>query len=99
MAKVVKRIKEFVILKDRRGYVVVNTRGSYDNHSHVKTEKTAELLINLINNRVVPNSPYLIESARRVTLDESYRISLETKQNRLQNKPKYININKGVMKK
>lgn len=99
MAKVVKRIGEFVILKDRKGYVVVNTRGSYDNHSHVKTEKTAELLVNLVRNKVVPNSPYLIESARRVTLDESYRVSLETKQGRLQNKPKYVNINKGVMRK
>lgn len=99
MAKVVKRIGEFVILKDRRGYVVVNTRGLYEHHSHVKTEKTAELLINLVSNKVVPNSPYLIESARRVTLDESYRVSLETKQGRLQNKPKYVNINKGVIKK
>lgn len=76
--------------------VVSNMQGDYNNHTHIKKYKTAELLIKLVRAKRVPKSDYLRESAKRITLDEVYRQAIEYKEAKDKQKQHYININKGA---
>ena len=51
-------------------FTVVNKNGKYKNHAHVKKEDTAYLLAKLIKRKTVPNSNYLRQSAKRITIDK-----------------------------
>lgn len=69
------------ITRYKRYYLVSNTEGSYKNHTHIKIRsgtgekeyKTCKTLIYLIENKQVPRSNYLLQSAIRLTLDEEYK--------------------------
>ncbi len=76
--------------------VVSNMQGSYDNHTHIKKYKTAEVFVKLVRAKEIPRSDYLRESAKRVTLDDKYIEAIEHKQDKDRQKSKYYNVNKGV---
>jgi hypothetical protein len=85
----------FKILQDSRGFVLINLNGEYENHAHLRAEKTCGLLICLIGRKIVPKSSYLRESCRRLTIDMEYRQAIERKQAKDKEKPAYFNANKG----
>ena len=84
---------EYRIVKDKRGYVVINIKGEYDNHSHIKKESTCHLLIKLVKRKTLPRSNYLLEAARRISIDDKYIRDIEIKQSK--EKHQYVNVNKG----
>ena len=51
--------------KHRDHYICYNTQKE-GGHTHIKTHKTCVKLIKLLENRVLPESLYLIESAKRL---------------------------------
>lgn len=79
-------------------YTVINTKGNYQNHCHVDRYSTAQMLCRLIKNQRVPDSDYLRESAKRVSIDWKYIEKIENKIEKDRDKKYYININKGVKK-
>jgi len=94
MARVVDVIGDYKIIRTSKDYIVINTKGEHRHHSHVKKESTARLLIKLVTRKTMPRSDYLVEAARRITLDDKYRYELELKQNK--DKQRYINVNTGI---
>lgn len=86
----------FKIIADSSGFVLINTNGEYENHAHLRAEKTCGLLICLIGRKIVPKSSYLRESCRRLTIDTEYKKAIERKQAKDTEKPAYFNANKGV---
>lgn len=99
LAKFVKRIDEYIILETHYDFVVVNTEGEYENHSHFYTKKTCEKFIRMIRRRTIPLSPYFRESALRVSLDEKYKDSIVQKIEKDRNKPKLVRVQKGRVRK
>lgn len=79
-----------------RYHTIINLNGEYENHCHVKTKNTAELLIKLIRRKKVPKSNYLRQSAMRISLDEKYLNSINNKMDKDKQKQKYYNSQKGV---
>lgn len=57
------------------------------------------MLIGLIEKGIVPDSPYLKETAQRISLNKKYIEKINLKIEKEKNKTHYININKGVMRK
>jgi hypothetical protein len=86
----------FKIINYKNHYILINCSGAYENHAHVKKESTARMLVKLIRNKRVPDSSYLRESCRRVTIDETYKRKIENKIEKDKQKEKYINVGKGV---
>jgi hypothetical protein len=66
-------------------------------HTHLDKYQTCEDLINWICNHTVPDSPYLRESAKRVSRDEKYIMLIEIKEEKERNKIKYYNVNRGIV--
>jgi hypothetical protein len=94
----------YKILRFKRYYLIANTQGSYSNHTHIKVRsrtgekeyKVCKTLVGLIENKRIPKSNYLLQSAIRLTLDEEYKEQLlEVQQRR---KQRYFNVNKGANK-
>lgn len=91
---------EFVVKKSRRGWVIVNEDGEYENHSHFTYSYGATIkCIELTRKKKVPRSEYMIIACKRLTNDVNYieRLdrALELAEARKQ-KGYYININKGA---
>ncbi|HZJ99521.1 MAG TPA: hypothetical protein VFC79_05925 [Tissierellaceae bacterium] len=89
----------FKIIGGYGDYIVINTKGEYGNHTHLRSKDVCELLIKLVCRGVVPDKPYLRTSAMRISRDWKYIREIENKIDRDANKSKYININKGVKKR
>ncbi|MCY6371736.1 hypothetical protein [Clostridium ganghwense] len=62
----------YLIKKSKRGYVVINLKGLYKNHSHFKNIGTAKKCIYLTKNRIVPKSFYMMVACIRLSTDELY---------------------------
>lgn len=77
-------------------HTVVNLNGGYNNHCHVRTRNTAELLVKLVQHKRVPKSNYLRQSAMRISLDEKYLNNINNKTDKDKQKVKYYNSQKGV---
>ena len=94
----------FKVIRFKRYYLVANTDGNYENHTHIPVRsRTGEReynvckhLILLLESKQIPRSKYLLTSAIRLTLDEKYKEQLLEVQNR--RKQKYVNANKGLVK-
>lgn len=91
--------RDFKIIGNNGDFIVINIRGEYENHTHLKSYNTCELLIKLVCKKVVPNSPYLRTSAKRISRDKDYIDKIDRKIRKDANKTGYVNINKGVVKK
>ena len=101
MGKLLHRQNEYIVIEEEngRGVVLVNTKGIYKNHGHIGSLKTAKMMIDLIERRIIPKSDYLRITAKRVSLDEDYVQAVQRKIEKDKEKPKYCNINKGINKK
>lgn len=98
MSRVVGVIDEYKILQNERDYIVVNTKGKYENHGHFKKLSTCYVIIRLIQRRTIPKKPFMIEAARRITADATYEQVLANKQQKNKQRPRYFNPSKGVRK-
>lgn len=100
MGRLVYRHNEFIVIEDdyRPGHIIINTLGSYRNHGHVKHLGTCKKLLKLMDKKIVPDSEYLRETVLRISLDEDYKAKVLHKMEKDKQKPKYVNVNKGVRK-
>lgn len=100
MGKVAYRYKEYIVVKDdcKGGHVIINTLGRYENHGHLKYLETCKKLLKMMDRNIVPNSDYLRGTVLRISLDKKYKSMVLNKIEKDRQKPKYTNINKGVMK-
>lgn len=100
MGRIVCHKDNFIITEEhsKRGYIVINTEGTHENHGHVKTLKVAKTIIDLVERKTVPYSDYLRHTALRLTLDDSYKMDILRKIEKDRDKTQYINVNKGVKK-
>jgi hypothetical protein len=98
MSMVVGVIDEYKILQNERDYIVVNAKGKYENHEHFKKLSTCFVIIRLMQRKTIPNKPFLIEAARRITVDDTYEQVLANKQQKNKQRQYYFNSNKGVRK-
>lgn len=98
MSRVVGVINEFTILEGKDDYIVKNNKGKYENHGHFKKVDTCYTLIRLMQKKTIPRSTYLLEAARRITIDAKYKQTLELKQLKNKQRQRYFNPSKGVRK-
>lgn len=89
-------INEFTILAGKDDYIVKNNKGKYENHGHFKKLSTCFVLIRLLQRKTIPNKPFMIEAARRITTDTKYKQTLELKQLKNKQRQRYFNPSKGV---
>lgn len=101
MGKLLHQHNNFIIIEEDcgRGVVLINTAGKYENHGHLKTYKTAVMMINFIERRIVPKNDYLRCTALRVATDENYKENIRQKIAKDKNKQSFFNVNKGIMSK
>ena len=67
--------KEFMIFQVKEGYIVYNTKKSFqEGHTHLKHFEAAKTAIDLVLNKKVPKSTdgYYLTSLIRLSDDESY---------------------------
>lgn len=101
MGKLVYQFKEYIVIEDdhrKKGHIIINTKGKYENHGHLKRLKTAKLVIKLMENQIIPDSDYLKGTILRISLDDKYKEKIDNKILKNREKSHYININKGVRK-
>lgn len=102
MGKLAYQFKEYIVIEDdyRKGHhIIINTKGEYKHHGHIKKLSTCKMLIGLIHKEIVPNSPYLRGTVSRISLDEKYILKIKHKIDKEKQKPKFIRVNKGVIRK
>lgn len=101
MGKLLHRHNNFIVIEEenKRGVVLINTEGKYENYGHLKRLETALMMINLIERRIIPKSNYLRGTAIRVALDERYVQAVKDKIDKDSQKQHFINVNKGVVRK
>ncbi|MBP2026942.1 hypothetical protein J2Z35_000734 [Acetoanaerobium pronyense] len=93
MARVLDVIQEYKLLKTKRDFVVVNTNGTREYHSHFDKENAARNLIDILIKKKIPKGQYFLEAAKRVTIDKEYNERLEL-MGRKGRKEKYINCHR-----
>lgn len=71
---------------------IVNVDGEYCNHCHVNRRSTADMLVRLMRSKRVPNSHYLRNSIKRVTLDNKYIEKINIKIKKDKDRQRYRNI-------
>ena len=88
MSNYVYRYEQFVVRKTTDGgFVVVNTKSSYDCHSHVKSVQAGKALCKLAAKHKLPknNDLYFIESLIRLTNNKKYLCELNKLKNDIVN--------------
>lgn len=72
---------DFKIIPYKGKYVIYNMKVDKkvdaSHHTHIDNRHICKLIIKLVCDKVVPNKPYLRESARRISRDELYREEIE----------------------
>ena len=96
MSRVVGVIDEYRILQTSKDYIVINTNGKYKNHGHFKKLSTCYVIIRLIQRKIIPNKPFMLEAARRITTDSKYKEVLTIKQKKNKQRQHYFNPSKGM---
>lgn len=102
MNNYVYRYDQFVVKKTTDGnFVVVNTKSSYECHSHVKSIQAGKALCKLAAKHKLPknNDLYFIESLIRLTNNKKYLCELNKLKYDIENnkdidyrKPKYVKL-------
>lgn len=100
MARAVYTTDEYTVVKSKRGHVIVNTKGTFDkNHAHINRLSTCKMVIGLIKKNIVPDSSYLRETVKRLSLDSKYIDKINSKIEKDKNRQYYLNPSKGVTKR
>ena len=92
MSNYVYRYEQFVVRKTTDGgFVVVNTKSSYECHSHVKSVQAGKALCKLAAKHKLPknNDLYFIESLIRLTNNKKYLCELNKLKNDIMNNSVY----------
>ena len=92
MSNYVYRYEQFVVKKTTDGgFVVVNTKSSYECHSHVKSVQAGKALCKLAAKHKLPknNDLYFIESLIRLTNNKKYLCELNKLKNDIMNNSVY----------
>lgn len=72
---------DYIILTVGHEYIVVNREKVFkDGHTHIKSFKTAEMILNMALHKRVPShlSSYLLTSLKRISNDEDYVDEIES---------------------
>ena len=72
--------KEYIILRVQKGYIVYNTKKTFENgHTHLQSFEMSKTIIDnsIRKKRPKTNNTYLIESHIRITKDSKYKQLLE----------------------
>ena len=101
MGKLKFRFNEYIVLDEgpKRGHVIINTNGKYENHSHIHSLGACKKFLKLMDKKTIPNSPYLRESVLRISLDEKYKSDVQRKILKDKDKQKFFRPPKAVMKR
>ncbi len=101
MGKLLHRHNEFIVIEEEhsRGVVLINAKGIYRNHGHLKKLSTAIMMIDLIERKIIPKSDYLRGTAFRVSTDEKYKQDILNKIAKDKSKQSFFNVNKGAVRK
>ncbi len=87
---------DYRIIERRCEYILVNSKGAYNNHGHFSKESACHVLIKLIKRRQVPNKPYMREAAMRVSTDTKYKDKILNKIEKDKQKQRFYKVNNGV---
>lgn len=102
MGKLVYRHKKYIVIEDdyKPGHhIIINTKGKYENHGHVKHLGSCKKLLKLMDKKTVPHSTYLRGTVLRISLDEKYKQTVLHKIEKDSQKPKFIRIQKGLVRR
>ena len=86
MSDVIYRNREFIILKKKKGFIIVNTNKDFKKgHTHIKNYNMAKTIINLVKNKKIPKSKnkYIINSLIRLSNDKDYIKKLKEIENEI----------------
>ena len=86
---------DFIIKKHNNHFVVINTKGTRANHTHLNAVKTCNMLVELVCRKTVPTSNYLKESARRISRDDKYKLEIAIKKEKDNQKQRFFKVNNG----
>lgn len=70
MSRFLFRIRNFVVLKDKNGFIVYNKNKSWENgHTHVNTVKMCRTIIDIVIHEEIPKTKdlWVYESVLRIT--------------------------------
>lgn len=87
---------EFKIIHNHGDFVLINLKGKEENHGHFLKKNTCFMLIRLMKKYTVPKSKFLQDAVLRISTDDLYKQKILNKQEKLKNKPHYINVNSGI---
>lgn len=94
------KINEFEVWRVKKGWIVRNIKGGYENHSHFYFSKKAAIRCakyaarKTIRKKV---GPYMLEACRRITLDKNYKRKLTQRLDKIEidskkgKKERYVN--------
>lgn len=102
MGKIAYRHNEYIVIEDNYKpghHIIINTKGKYENHGHVKHLNACKKLLRMMDKEIVPHSDYLRGTVLRISLDEKYKADVERKIEKDRQKPKLVRIQKGVIRK
>lgn len=94
------RINEYEVKRVKRGWIVRNNKGGYENHSHFYFSRKAAIRCAKYAARKITRpyeGPYMLEARRRITLDKDYEKKLIQRMDKLEidaikgKKDRYIN--------
>lgn len=80
MSDVIYRNREFIILKKKKGFIIVNTNKDFKKgHTHIKNYNMAKTIIDLVKHNKVPKTKnkYILNSLIRISNDNKYIEKLE----------------------
>lgn len=86
---------DFKIRGYRGHFILYNCKADKEHHTHIYSKKTCERLIDWICRKIVPDSGYLRESAKRISRDEKYIEKICIKVEKDSQKPKFHKVNNG----
>lgn len=81
------RINEYEVKRVKRGWIVRNNKGDYENHSHFYFSKKAAIRCAKYAARKIirpSEGPYMLEACRRITLDKDYEKKLTQRMAKLE---------------
>lgn len=89
----------YYIKKSKRGYVVINSKGDYKNHSHFMNIGPAKKCIYLTKNKIIPKSLYMMIACMRLSNDDIYIKRIQKLKEIKENKQNVKYRNKKVLNK
>lgn len=75
MSDVVYRNREFIILKKKKGFIIINTNKDFkEGHTHIKNYNMAKTIIDLVKHNKTPKTKnkYILDSLIRISNDKDY---------------------------